>query len=113
MIGIVIPTFVIIIILGTLLGTFQHNVYVQAALQGIRPVVVALIASAAFKMGKVSLVDKICIAIFIICLAALMMFKNLNLILVIFAGAFVGIAIMKIREARNKATAREKAGETL
>ena len=113
LIGIVIPTFVIIIILGTLLGTFQHNVYVQAALQGIRPVVVALIASAAVKMGKVSLVDKICVAIFIICLATLMMFKNLNLILVIFAGAFVGIAIMKIREARNKATAREKAGETL
>jgi chromate transporter len=62
--GIVIPTFGIIIILGSLLGSFQHNVHVEAALLGIRPVVVALIASAAYKMGKVSIVDKTCVGMY-------------------------------------------------
>lgn len=112
--GIVIPTFVIIIVLGALLGSFQHNIHVQAALQGIRPVVVALIASAAYKMGLVSLVDKICIAICAICIVSLLVFKNLNLILVIFLGAFIGIVITKVKGLQDKRIAEKKAsGESL
>lgn len=112
--GIVIPTFIIIIVLGALLGSFQHNIHVQAALQGIRPVVVALIASAAYKMGRVSLVDKICIAICVICIVSLLVFKNLNLILVIFLGAFIGIVITKVKGLQDKRIAEKKAsGESL
>ena len=96
LVGIVLPTFGIILVLGVLLASFQHNIHVQAALQGIRPVVVALIASAAYKMSRVSIVDKISLGIFTICLASLLLFKNLNLILVIFMGAFVGISIAKL-----------------
>ncbi|WP_407309150.1 chromate transporter [Desulfosporosinus sp. SB140] len=112
--GIIIPTFVIIVILGALLGSFQHNIHVQAALEGIRPIVVALIASAAFKMGRVSLVDKICVAICSICILSLLVFKNLNLILVIFLGAFIGIVIMKVKGLQDKHLDQKKAsGETL
>ena len=100
LLGIVIPTFGIIIVLGALLGSFQHNIHVVAALQGIRPVVVALIASAAFKMGKVSIVDKTCVAICAVCVLALLMFKSLNLILVIFLGALLGIMIVKAKKIR-------------
>lgn len=96
MLGMIIPTFTIIIILGAMLVSFQHNVYVQAALKGIRPVIVALIAAAAYKLGKVTLVDKITWAIFAAFMMALLIFKNLNLILVIILGALTGVAIVRI-----------------
>ncbi|ODA38978.1 chromate transporter [Desulfosporosinus sp. BG] len=108
LVGIVIPTFVIIIILGALLSSFQHNIHVQAALQGIRPVVVALIASAAYKMSKVSIVDKICFTLCTVCVLVLLLFKSLNLILVIFMGAFFGIMIVKVKELQNHAVAQKK-----
>jgi len=108
LLGIVIPTFVIIIILGALLASFQHNIHVQAALQGIRPVVVALIASAAYKMSKVSLVDKICLTLFAVCVLVLMLFKSLNLILVIFAGAFLGIMIVKVKTTQHQLGVQNK-----
>jgi len=108
LLGIVIPTFVIIIILGALLASFQHNIHVQAALQGIRPVVVALIASAAYKMSRVSLVDKVCLTLFAVCVAVLMLFKSLNLILVIFAGAFLGIMIVKVKSTQHQLLAQNK-----
>jgi len=108
LLGIVIPTFVIIIILGALLASFQHNIHVQAALQGIRPVVVALIASAAFKMSKVSLVDKVCLTLFAVCVVALMLFKSLNLIFVIFAGAFLGIMIVKVKSTQHQIGVQNK-----
>ncbi len=114
MLGIVLPTFGIIILLAALLGSFQHNLHVQAALQGIRPVVVALIASAAYKMSKVSIVDKTCLAICAVCILALLLFKNLNLILVIFVGALFGIAIVKAKEIQNLHVAQKKvSGEKL
>lgn len=112
--GIVLPTFGIIVVLGALLGSFQHNIYVQAALQGIRPIVVALIASAAFKMSKVSIVDKTCLAISVVCVLALLLFKSLNLILVIFLGAMLGIMIMKVKELQNPHLSQKKvSGERL
>lgn len=108
LVGIVIPTFVIIIILGALLSSFQHNIYVQAALQGIRPVVVALIASAAYKMSKVSLVDKVCFTLCAVGILVLLLFKSLNLILLIFMGALFGILIVKVKEMQNHAVSQKK-----
>jgi chromate transporter len=96
--GMVVPTFLIIIILGILLVSFQHNLYVQAALKGIRPIIVALIAAAAIKMGKVTLTDKVCWVIMILCITVLLIFKSLNIIFVILAGAVLGIVIITIHD---------------
>lgn len=98
MLGMVVPTFIIIIILGMVLVTFQSNHYVQAALKGIRPVVVALIASAAYKMGKVSIVDKTCWILFSISVLILLTFPKLNIVLIILFGALAGIVIINVRE---------------
>lgn len=116
--GIVLPTFGIIIVLGALLGSFQHNIHVQAALQGIRPVVVALIASAAYKMSKVSIVDKICLTICAVCILSLLLIKSLNLILVIFLGAIIGVLIVKVKETQHqhvspKISQKKASGERL
>lgn len=114
LLGIVMPTFGIIILLAALLGSFQHNIHLQAALEGIRPVVVALIASAAYKMGKVSIVDKTCVAICTVCILALLAFKSLNLVLVIFSGAILGIMIVKFKEMQSLHVSQKKAlGEKL
>jgi chromate transporter len=102
MLGMVIPTFIIIIILGLALVSFQNNHYVQAALKGIRPVVVALIASAAYKMGKVSIVDKTCWTLFSISAISLVIFSKLNIIFVILSGALAGIVIVNVKEFLNK-----------
>lgn len=102
MLGMIIPTFGLIIILAVLLVSFQHNMYVQAALKGIRPVIVALIAAAAYKMAKTALVDRICWAICIVCVLMLIIFKDLNLILVIISGAILGIVVARVMKAFNK-----------
>jgi chromate transporter len=111
MFGMVIPTFIIIIILGALLVSFQHNIHVQAALKGIRPVIVALIAAAAYKMGKVTLIHKTSRAIFAAFILALIIFKSLNLILVIILGAFVGVIIVKIKEKIKKVKETQQKGK--
>lgn len=114
LIGIVLPTFIIIIILGVIFASFQHNVHVQAALAGIRPVVVALIAAAAYKMSKVSVVDKTTFALCALCILALMLFKSLNLILVIIAGAILGILLVQLKKLQKHTASEKKAsGEEL
>lgn len=105
--GIVTPTFIIIILLSIVLVSCQNNSYVQAAFKGIRPVVVSLIAIAAVKMGKSSLKDKTSWAVCILATISLFIFKKINLVFFIIAGAFAGIVIFKfrnlIKEAGEKA----------
>jgi len=98
MMGMIIPTFVIVIVLALLFAFFQTNHYVLAALNGIRPVIVALIASAAYKMSKTSLIDKTCWIICLICVTVLLVCPDINIIVVILSGAFIGIAIMKVKK---------------
>lgn len=98
MMGMIIPTFVIVIILASLFVFFQTNHYVLAALNGIRPVIVALIASAAYKMSETSLIDRNCWIICLVCVAVLLLCPNINIMVVILSGAFIGIAIMKVKK---------------
>ena len=96
MFGMLIPAFGLIITLAILLVSFQESTFIQAALKGIRPVIAALIAAAAYKMGKTALADGVCWAICFICVLLLVIFKELNLIIVIISGAIVGIVITGI-----------------
>lgn len=49
--GVVLPSFVIILIIARFFMTFRENRYVQAALKGLRPTVIGLIISAAFSVS--------------------------------------------------------------
>ncbi|WP_088187504.1 chromate transporter [Desulfosporosinus sp. FKA] len=108
--GVILPTFAIMVIFGAMLITYQHNFYVQAALQGIRPVVVAMIASAAFKMSKVSLIDKTCLAITALSIVTLLYHKSL-IFVVIVSGAILGIVLVNIRIKLNRPVSLVKASE--
>lgn len=50
--GVVLPSFLIILLLATVFRLARHNVWVEYAFRGIRPVVVALIAAPVFTMAR-------------------------------------------------------------
>lgn len=50
--GVVLPSFIIILLLATIFRNFRDNRWVEYAFMGIRPVVVALIAAPVFSMAK-------------------------------------------------------------
>jgi chromate transporter len=50
--GMVLPSFIIILLIATVFSRFQDAAAVKAFFRGVRPAVTALIAAAAVKMGK-------------------------------------------------------------
>lgn len=49
--GVVLPSFIIILVVARFFLTFRENRYVQAALSGLRPTVVGLVIAAAFSVS--------------------------------------------------------------
>lgn len=49
--GVILPSFIIILLIAKYFMTFRENRYVQAALAGLRPTVIGLIAAAAVTIG--------------------------------------------------------------
>lgn len=97
MFGALIPTFIIVVTLGSLYLYFQDNTYVNAAFKGISGAVVALITYAAFKISKTSIIDKSTAILSMIMVLGMIILK-LHPILVIVLGAILGILITKIKE---------------
>jgi chromate transporter len=54
-VGVVLPSFVIIILVVSVLRTIEDNPYVQGALEGIKAAATGLVAFAAYKMAKQTL----------------------------------------------------------
>jgi len=91
-IGMMLPTFLIVTGLATLLLSLQDNVKVAAALQGMKPAVVAMIVYAGYRVSKTALTDKWTTMI-AIAAAAVLLLKFVSPILVILLGALAGIGI--------------------
>ncbi|MFF2886351.1 chromate transporter [Paenibacillus sp. NPDC057967] len=89
-IGITLPTFLIVLGLSYLYVHMDGNPKVVAAMQGIQAAVIALIASAAYRMAKTSLFDLSTIMIAIATLLVLI-FTEINPIYAILAGLLIGI----------------------
>lgn len=100
--GVVLPSFIIIILVVSFLRSIDHNPYVQGALEGIKAAATGLIAFAAYKMGKRTLKNAfqwIIAAIAFILVA----FVEINAVWVILAGILVG----EIYSVINKGGLRE------
>lgn len=54
--GVILPSFIIILIIAKFFARFSDNKYVKAALSGIRPAVVGLIASATYSIARAQLI---------------------------------------------------------
>lgn len=89
LLGVVIPSFVIILLIATVFTDFKDNHYVAAAFKGMRPAVVALIAAPLIGMSKGMSWWKILLAVGA---AAAIWLAGLSPIWFIFAGAVVGVA---------------------
>ncbi|WP_371371058.1 chromate transporter [Sporomusa aerivorans] len=84
------PSVIIVLLLTILFAEFNTYPWVQAVFSGIRPAVIALIFYAAYKIGKVSILNRVCIIIALLAFSG-MMFFHAHPILIIVLGAFAGI----------------------
>ena len=96
-IGITLPTFIIVLGLSFLYLTLDGNPKVEAAMKGIKAAVIALILTAAYRMARNALFDISTIVITLSTLAVLL-FTGVNPMYVILAGLFVGIGFVMLKK---------------
>ena len=84
--GIVSPSFLIIIIIATLLRTRMNHPLLQAALVGVRAVVSALMVRTVLLLCRKSIEDQIGIVIFIITFVFTYLFDISSVVIVVLAG---------------------------
>ena len=89
LVGVVIPSFVIILLIALYFTDFKDNPTVAAAFKGMRPAVVALIAAPLIQMAKGMSWWKIVVAV---ASAAVIWLLGISPVLFIIIGAVVGIA---------------------
>lgn len=85
--GVVLPSFIIIIIMSKFFFKFRNNKYVDAAFLGIRPAVVGLIAAAAILVAYGSFIDYKSVIIFLLAFILTYKYKIDPIIMMIIAGA--------------------------
>ncbi len=98
LLGILLPTFMIVILLSIGFLYVQGNPRVDAAFQGIRPAIVALITYAGYKIGQTAIYDKTTIVTMILTVCALLMLK-IHPVLIILIGMLTGLILVKIKTA--------------
>ncbi len=97
MTGVLLPTFIIVVMLSLFFLKVQDNPKVEAAFVSIRATIVALITYAAIKIGKTAVVDKTTVALIAITVA-LMFFVHIHPALLIICGGLVGIGIIALKK---------------
>ena len=90
--GVVCPSFLIILLVASLVKNFAHLTVVQDALAGIRICVCVLIFNAVIKMWKNAIVDRITFAMYILIVLASIVFDASPVLMVILA-AIAGLII--------------------
>lgn len=94
MIGVTLPTFLIVLILGILYFFIQDNPKIESAFISIRASIVAIITYAAIRIGKTAIVDKSTFGILIVGIPILFF---IHPILAILAGAIAGVVTISIK----------------
>lgn len=97
MAGVLIPTFLIIIALSMFYLYFNNNPRMEAAFEGIRPAIVALITFAGYKIGQMAIVDKTTLVAASGTVAVLLLVP-IHPALIILLGAVLGVLLMKMKE---------------
>ena len=109
LLGIFLPTFVLMIGLSLVYIQMKDNPKIEAAFLSIRATVVAMIVYAAIKIGKTAIVDFATGALATIAVCLLLFSGGLvHPVWVIVFGALAGIAVVKIRALLGKKTKLEE-----
>lgn len=98
--GLVLPSFLIVLVLASVLQKLQESTIFQNAFLGIRACVVALIIKALINMYKECPKNILSYIIILLSLIAVSIF-NINAVLVIIISCFVGIVSFYLRDRRD------------
>lgn len=101
LIGILFPTFLIVILVSLIYFIFKDNSIIKAAFNGIGASIVALILYAGFLIGKTAIRGKTSVFIMILSLLLLIIF-HINPIILIISGALVGMIKLKPKSVGEK-----------
>lgn len=101
LIGILFPTFLIVILVSFLFIFFKNNPIVKAAFNGIGAAIIALILYAGISIGKTAIKGKTSLFISLVSLVLLLIF-HINPILMIIGGALVGLIQLKSKSERKE-----------
>lgn len=94
--GVITPSFIIIILVVTVLSNIEHNTYVQGAFTGIKAAVSALILVTVIKMGKKILRTWFAWVLAILAFVAIIAF-GINAMWVILVGAVLGVIYNSVK----------------
>ena len=95
-VGVVLPSFIIILIIAFMLSNFASLWYVQKMFAGVRAGVTALIAIATYKLMKTAVAD---VAGVVIAISAfiLLQFLRLDIAYIVISAGFIGIVLGKLK----------------
>lgn len=105
--GISLPTILIMLILCVAASGFSGNRYVQAALHGIKPTVVALIVYAAIRMKKQALHNAVTWGVAVTCLLLLLFFP-VQPLLVLVIGIIIGLVAEAVLSSKDANANKEQ-----
>jgi chromate transporter len=98
--GIILPSFVIILIIAAVLVSYRQNPVIDKVFTGIRAASAALILLAAIKMGKKAITNKLGIAIAVISFA-LVVLADIHALWAVILGAVCGIGSHLYKERKK------------
>lgn len=107
LLGVLLPTFMIVVALSILFTLVQDNPIIEAAFTGIRAAIVALIAYAAYKIGLTAVYDKMTLIISGVT-TGILFFFDLHPAFIIISGIILGIVLVRVRDLLGIATKLEK-----
>lgn len=91
--GVVTPSLVILLLFGRLLARAVRDPRAGRFLQGLRPALIALIAVAVISLGRTALLDPTTALIAAAVFAAALLFRRLNPLYLLGAGALLGLLL--------------------
>ena len=94
--GMVLPSWIIIIAIAAFFEVFNENAFVVAAFQGIRVVVVVLILNAVIRMGKKSIKNTLHVILFLSAFAVVM-FAPFSPIYAVVAAGIIGVLVTSFK----------------
>ncbi|MHB8124780.1 MAG: chromate transporter [Desulfitobacteriaceae bacterium] len=92
LIGTVAPTLIIVVLLGSLVMKYSNSPELKAMLEGVRPVVVVLVAQTAYEMGRKSF-PEVGLWGIVVVTVALLYFANIHPAIIIVAAMLFGWAV--------------------
>jgi len=96
MAGVLLPTFAIVLLLAVLFMQWNDHPAIEAAFQGIRASVVALICYAGYKISKTAIMDRMTFAVTVIAVL-LLLFAKLHPVVLIVCGFIAGSFLVYVR----------------